>query len=467
MNILALNKRCDKLKDWCFKTPDFSYCNRYLSLENHSISMGKIRFTFISIVLLCIATKLLAGGSELDVLSYKVTIEPDIQNKYVQGSVVIKFQLPLNTSLLVLNSGKLQIDSISTKSVHKFTKNGNKLTVELTKKRELIAEITIHYHGNPTRGLLFDQENDQAYTVYFTNDWMVCNDTPSDNAIIDLSILVPKTKDCIANGQLISKEEKSGKVLYQWSQDFESPPYTYGFAIGNFQKFEMTYNEVKINNYAQNITPGELKQIFTETSNMISFFEEKSGIKYTQTSYSQILIGDYYQEMSGFSVLKDTYGGMVLRDSTETNLISHELAHQWWGNRITCKNWNHFWLNEALATYLSAAYNEYRFGKEKYNADINSYFKVYQDIKHRKADKPLVFKDWSNPTRDDRNIVYFKGAYVLHLLRQEIGEKNFWEGLRYYSQKNFDKLVTTLDFQHAFEEIAERDLANFFNKWVY
>jgi aminopeptidase N len=158
---------------------------------------------------------------------------------------------------------------------------------------------------------------------------------------------------------------------------------------------------------------------------------------------------------------------MVLKDSTETNLISHELAHQWWGNRITCKNWGHFWLNEGLTTYLSAAYNEYRFGTEKYNTDINTYFKVYQEIKNRKKDKPLVFVDWSNPTRDDRNIVYFKGAYVLHLLRQEVGEQNFWEGIRNYSQKNFDKLVTTQDFQHAIEEIVGRDLDKFFNEWVY
>jgi aminopeptidase N len=237
--------------------------------------------------------------------------------------------------------------------------------------------------------------------------------------------------------------------------------------IGRFQKFEMRYNEVTISNYAQNYTPDELRQIFIETPKMITFFEEKSGISYNQTSYSQILIGDHYQEMSGFSVLKDTYGSMVLKDSTETNLISHELTHQWWGNRITCKNWGHFWLNEGLTTYLSAAYNEYRFGAEKYNSDINTYFKVYQDIKNRKKDKPLVFADWSNPTRDDRNIVYFKGAYVLHLLRQEVGEQNFWEGIRNYSQKNFDKLVTTQDFQHAIEEIAGRDLDKFFNEWVY
>ncbi len=107
---------------------------------------------------------------------------------------------------------------------------------------------------------------------------------------------------------------------------------------------------------------------------MISFFEEKSGVKYFQATYSQVLTGKYFLELSGYSILKDKYGKMVLQDSTETNLISHEMAHQWWGNRITCKGWNHFWLNEGMATFMSAAYYEYRFGNEVYlsNNQTNS-----------------------------------------------------------------------------------------------
>ena len=199
----------------------------------------------------------------------------------------------------------------------------------------------------------------------------------------------------------------------------------------------------------------------------MSFFEHKTGIKYYQSNYTQILIGSNYQEMSGFSVLKNSYGNLVLKDSTETNLISHELAHQWWGNRITCKNWNHFWLNEAFATYMSAAYNEYRFGLKKYKADIDSYQKVYQDILKSGNDKPLVFDNWTNPSRADRNIVYFKGAYVLHLLREEMGDEAFWEGVKNYSQRYFGKSVTTVDFQQAMQASVNRNLDDFFNEWVY
>lgn len=219
--------------------------------------------------------------------------------------------------------------------------------------------------------------------------------------------------------------------------------------------------------YSQDYSSDQLTIIFQETPSMMSFFEEKSGVKYRQPTYSQILIGDHYQEMSGYSTIKDTYGELVLQDSTETNLISHELAHQWWGNRVTCKSWRHFWLNEAIVTFMSAAYNEYRFGKEVYLANINSYYQVYEAIKNRDKDKPLVFANWSNPSRDDRNLVYFKGAYVLHLLREKIGDEAFWNAIKYYTTKHFGKSVETDDFQKAMEKSSGVDLEDFFNEWIY
>ena len=165
--------------------------------------------------------------------------------------------------------------------------------------------------------------------------------------------------------------------------------------------------------------------------------------------------------------MKDTYGELVLQDSTETNLISHELAHQWWGNQITCKNWNHFWLNEGMATFLSAAYNEYRFGKEVYLSNIESYYKVYERIKNRGNDRSLVFEDWDNPSKDDRNLVYFKGAYVIHLLKEKLGDEVFWKAIRFYSTTYWGKSVETGDFKKAFEESSGINLEDFFNEWVY
>ncbi|GJM27955.1 MAG: aminopeptidase [Cyclobacteriaceae bacterium] len=426
----------------------------------------------ISILLIVLLLVLSAQASsivtELDVISYHLTITPNIDEKHISGTVIIKFQInSKNSDSIILNAGNLEIDRVVGENVTGFKKSNNGLVIQLSGNEKNGNEITIDYHGNPNSGLLFDLDHGEAFTVYSTSRWMICNDSPGDKALFHLNIAIPVDKTCIASGELVSKIHRNGKMHYSYQQNYEAPTYTYGFAIGNFNQAEEKLGKLLLNYYSRDYSSDQLLTIFQETPAMISFFEEKSGVSYGESTYSQILIGDYYQEMSGYSILKDTYGELVLHDSTETNLISHEMAHQWWGNRVTCKSWNHFWLNEAMATFMSAAYNEHRFGKEKYQSDIDSYYEVYEAIKNRGNDKPLVFDSWSNPSSDDRNLVYFKGAYVLHLLRENIGDEMFWEAIRFYTAKHFGNSVETTDFQKAIEESSGTNLDNFFNEWVY
>lgn len=405
--------------------------------------------------------------SDVDVIRYHATIEPSISSEYLEGNVIINFSIPPNTTDVFFSSGDLEIKEVTGKTVRAYMQEARKVHIQLMDMSELEHTVSISYHGKPAAGLFFDLESEQAYTAYFTCEWMICNDSPDDKANFRLDLLIPSDQSSIASGKLLRKTEEADMVLYSWQQDYESPTYTYGFAIGSFNEAQEKLGDVTFHYYSQTYTPEELERIFGETKDILRFFEERSGVKYIQDTYSQVLIGDHFQEMSGFSVLRDSYGQMVLEDSTETNLISHELAHQWWGNMITCKNFNHFWLNEGFATFMSAVYNEHRFGEEKYNSDINAYFNVYQEIKNRGNDKSLVFEDWSNPTSDDRNLVYFKGAYILHLLRKELGEQPFWKGIKFYSSTYFGTSVETIDFQNSIEEASGKNLDSFFNEWIY
>ena len=402
---------------------------------------------------------------EIDVKKYDVTIEPNLSTKSIRGSVTIQFVT--NSTSCILQCGELEIENVYGSNVKGFSKSGNKLSIDLHEQLENTQEILIEYHGKPSKGLIFNTESDYAYTVYFTSEWMICNHSPADKASISLNLLLPKDKKSVANGVLQDKDMRGNKEQHSWLQSYESPAYTFGFAVGDFHHYQDSSSTPRLNYYSHQYSPLQLQQIFKETTEMIAFFEEKSGVKFYQPDYSQLLIGSHYQEMSGFSVLKDSYGELVLADSTETNLISHELAHQWWGNQITCKNWNHFWLNEAMATFMSAAYNEHRFGTEKYLKDIQSYQKVFEGIRNRGNDQSLVFTSWDNPSKDDRNLVYFKGAYVLHLLREKMGNEAFWKGIRIYSQQHFGKSVETADFQRAMENSSQQNLKDFFQKWVY
>lgn len=403
----------------------------------------------------------------LDVLSYELKLMTDIDTESFQGIVDIDFLIGAEAKEVVFDCGNLQITEVIGKNVVSYEQKNRKVKISLSTRNEKENKIKITYSGVPSHGTIFLPKNQEIYTVFSTSQWMVCNDSPSDRAKFKIELSIPKGSLCIASGVLESKSEKIDRTQYSWVQDYESPSYTYGFAIGPFKESKKAHGKISLNYYSTSYNNEELETIFLPTGEMIDFFEAKSGVAYVQSSYSQILIGNHYQEMSGFSVLKESYGGLVMKDRTETNLISHELAHQWWGNMITNESWSHFWLNEGMTTFMSAAFNEHKFGKDKYESDINSYQKVYESIKDQGKDKALVFSDWSNPTREDRNIVYFKGAYVLHLLRTELGEKDFWDGIKFYSQKYFGQSVNTLDFQKAMEESTGRNLNKFFAKWVF
>ena len=258
--------------------------------------------------------------TEIDVLSYEVTIEPDIQNRYVKGSVLIQFRSGENPNQITLDASNLEIDDVSGASVKSYNKVDSKLLIELLP--QVLHKISIEYHGNPRQGLLFNPDLNQAHTVYFTDHWMVCNNKPNDRATFSVNLLLPKGMESIASGRLLGTEDNGEKTLHRWHQDYETPSYTYGFVIGSFNKATEQMSDVKLHYYSSELDENELKKVFTETSNILEFFEQKSGVEYVQNSYSQVLIGDNYQEMSGLSVLAKNYHTYVFKDSSEIHLTS-------------------------------------------------------------------------------------------------------------------------------------------------
>jgi aminopeptidase N len=208
--------------------------------------------------------------------------------------------------------------------------------------------------------------------------------------------------------------------------------------------------------------------MFRDTPDMLEFYEERAGVRYADETYTQVLAaGGVEQEMSSFTALNESYGKRVLANERDLWLGAHEFAHQWWGNMVTCRDWNHFWLNEGMANFMTAAYIEHRFGRAEYLREIESYRTSYEKVRTVGKDKSLVFPDWLHPTPQDRTLVYDKGAYVLHLLREELGEQAFWKGIRSYTRAYFGKSVVTADFQTAMERASGRSLAPFFSRWVY
>ena len=136
------------------------------------------------------------------------------------------------------------------------------------------------------------------------------------------------------------------------------------------------------------------------------------------------------------------------------------------GIGTTCSTWGEFWLNEGFATFMAAAYMQHQHGEAEYLAAVDRWRARLAKLTAEGKDHALVYARWDKPTRDDRAVVYQKGAYVLHLLREEMGEAAFWNGIREYSQRFANRSVTTGDFQDAMERASGRSLEDFFRRWV-
>jgi aminopeptidase N len=406
------------------------------------------------------------GSTRMDVLHYSATLEPDIANKSVKGSVFIR--VLTDSSMVEFDCGELIIDSVTENGKPlQFSVSEHKLRVSLPKTtRE--RQLEVRYHGTPRRGIRFFPDRQQVYTVFSTSQWMVCVDDPADKATFTLQLILPAKLTAIANGELVSQRElPNAKRSSEWRQPTPVSTYIFGFAVGPFRIVKEKYKDVELQYLASSYSESEVRRIFRATPDMFDFFEARAGVKYADKTYTQVLAaGGVEQEMSSFTALKESYGKDLLDNEQDLWLAAHEFAHQWWGNMVTCRDWNHFWLNEGVATFMAAAYLEHRFGRVAYLREIDTYRTNYEKVRAAGKDKSLIFPDWLHPTPEDRTLVYDKGAYVLHLLREQMGERAFWRGLQIFTRRHFGKSVATSDFMAAMEEANGKPLRDFFAKWV-
>jgi aminopeptidase N len=412
-------------------------------------------------------------GAQWDALHYAAQIELDVTQHSVSGTVTISV-MPLQAGLktLRLNAGMLDIQAVTQSGQSLlFEKDAGVLTIHLqapTKPNEA-QTVNVTYRGTPKTGITFLPEAAQVFTAFSTSQWMPCIDAPADRATFTLTLTVPRSYRVVGNGRLLREDDVGAdKKTSEWLQEAPVPSYTYGFAAGEFREvLDQSAQPTLRYLVPPSFTDQQTRQIFEETRSMVAFYQQKAGLPYPGSVYTQVLVdGRAAQEMSGFAVMSAAYGKRVLADKEQVWLAAHELAHQWWGNAVTNRDWNEFWLNEGIVSYLNAAYFEHRFGSAQYKKHMDGARMKVRVLVDQGLDKPLVFPDWNNPSAADRSIAYDKGAYVTQLLRAQLGDEAFWRGLQAYTQKHWGKSVTSKDFQNAMQEASGKDLSEFFAKWV-
>jgi aminopeptidase N len=412
-----------------------------------------------------------AETNAVDALHYDVAVSLDFDRKTLTSTTTIDFRARASTSEIRFSGTALTLDKVSMAGrVLSFDNDDSRLTIHLPRAlaRGERANITVESHGSPRRGFVFDGR--LAYTDYFTCDWMVCAQADfGDKASVRLTLTVPPGTSSFGPGRHLSRATLAdGRTRDVWSESRPYSAYLFGFVAGDFTVARERYRSKELLYLASGANPDELLQSFAPTAGMVRFFERKSGVDLPQRQYAQLrLPGDAAQETVNFSMIGADFLDAMAADPREDWAIAHELAHQWWGNAITCTDLSQFWLNEGITVFMVAAWKEERWGRDAYERELQVQRQRVAAAKAAGVDRKLTSRDAypSLPLR--RAIQYSKGALFMDRLRQELGDELFWRAFRTYTRANIGKTVTSRDLQRAFEAVSRRDLSPLFEEWVY
>lgn len=388
---------------------------------------------------------------------YDVRITPDLGKQHLTGEVAIEFHATTDRlEAIELDAATtLEVTAVLDGGVsQKFKHEGGQVLVALS-KAALKGErrtLTVRYQAGPGKGLKFFP--DQVYSAYSTDEWLVCNFRPDGRATLRLWITAVDGLQVAASGEGSSP----------WHIDTPTPPFLYGFAVGHFT--EWTSPGLRILGPPGDAAPW--RAILAITREAIQFFAEKTGKEYSGALYTQVFThGRPEQENANLTLLPESYRESLQKLPDDLWLLAHELAHQWFAVQIQCRDWSDFWLNEGMATFLADAFLEHRFGRQRYEKEIEESRTLYEGFKSQGKDRSLSFHNWTTTQEANGRIPYHKGAYVLDLLRRQMGDEAFWRGFRLYTRQSWTRSVTSEDFQNAMQAASGKSLAPFFEQWVY
>lgn len=407
---------------------------------------------------------------EPDITMYAVRLSIDFASHSVVGVAKLTYVPSTHAQELRLSAHDIHIASVTSNGEPSaYRRVAKNYVIDLPKGEpaETTGQIEVAYRATPKRGLVF--RPNLVYSNFFTCHWLPCKEAPGDKARFRLDISVPDTFAVVASGQLVQTlPADSGRKRYIWEESQPYSTYLYGFAAGLFTEATLASGHTRLKVFGVDATVSELKSRFYPTGDMLRFFEEKATVALPHSSYTQVLVpGTEAQEKSSFSLIGRREIDPILVDEKDDWVVSHELAHQWWGNSITCRDWSHFWLNEGITTFMVAAYKGHRWGDEEYRRELSLLRKRYQRAIDEDFDVKLSFAGTYPSLSTRRSITYSKAALFLDLLRRHVGEKGFWSGLGRFTRVRAGQSVDSYDFQRDMESATGQDLSSLFEEWVY
>jgi aminopeptidase N len=442
---------------------------------------------------------------QIDVKHIAIDLRFDWEKESASGVSTVTLAPFKDTNKISLDAAAMTINSVKTargadlKFIYDGKRDGDNLEITLDRVYKGGEDVTVKVDyatnyvnradadtaiGSFGRGIRFikptAEEPNKPRQIWsqgeseFNRYWFPSYDSPNDFRTTELRATVQKPYFVVSNGQLMeTKENADGTRTFYWKMDTPYSNYLTSIVVGEYTEIKNgEYDGKPVYAYGY---PSEAKEVALTTKNLpatIKFFSDKTGVKYAYPKYSQTFVEDFGGGMENISATTQIeemiHDERELLDTDSESLQSHELAHQWFGDFVTCRDWGQIWLNESFATYFQALWDEELKGHE--------YF-LYNDVRSNQDQvlgtwnsgnrRPIVTKYYANKDAMFDNYAYPGGGSVLHMLRKHLGDERFFKAMNHYLTANAHKPVSTEDLRIAIEEATGESMDWFFDQWLY
>ncbi len=430
-----------------------------------------------------------------DAQDYTIRASFDRVNKKVIGDTTVSLK-PLKADFRVVELDAVEMTFQSVKLdpsgvdlQYKTLPGKVVVTLDKTYGPDNVIAIRFKYTAVPKKGVYFrdadtaNQKPIHSSQIWSQGEaeearyWFPSFDFPSDKASSEEYITAEKGETVIGNGEFLGKEENAnGTETWHYKMSIPHSTYLISFVIGKYSRVDDKYNEIPLGFYVYPGKEDTARKAFGDTKNMIKVYEDLTGVAFPYNKYDQTVVSQF--QFGGMENITATtmndqeifFADFEFGKNVVVDLVSHELAHSWFGDLVTCKNWAELWLNESFATYMEAAYREKAYGRADYIRKLQSDRDIFLgDDAVNKKRHGLFNQRAGNVDAlfDNPSITYNKGGVVLHILREQVGTENFWKAINVYLNQHKFGSVESGDLKKAMEDASGQDLGWFFDQWVY
>ncbi|MDO6596932.1 M1 family metallopeptidase [Oceanihabitans sp. 2_MG-2023] len=389
-------------------------------------------------------------------------------------SYEITFDILKKTDSIYLDAVHMKFKNVALNGKKvKYKNEGKKLVIYNKFKPSEDNKLQFLFFASPKKAMYFvgwdNEARNQIWTQgqgKYTSNWLPSIDDMNDKMEFDLTFAAPKDYEVVSNGKLILKNPSSDYVL--WKYDMQKPMASYlaALVVGKYDKHvEISKSGIPLEMYYYSEDSLKVEPTYRYTKEMFDFLEDEIGVAYPWQNYKQVPVHDFLyagMENTSCTIFSDAFmiDETAFIDKNYVNVNAHELAHQWFGDLVTETSGTHHWLQEGFATYYALLVEKQVFGDDYYYWRLFEYAQELATQEQTGGNTALL-----NP-KSSSTTFYKKGALVLHMLREKVGDIAFKEAVRTYLEKYAYKNVETSNFIKEVEKSSNFDLELFVAKWL-